>query len=332
MSKVYLVDNFLPNAAEVREQALNSEFGDYTGYDEQVYKRVCITEIPGLQDQIEKAFGPVEMLGMGFRLNYEDELPNQAIHSDMGWGTHALVLYLCEGNGGTAFWEHKSTGASVIEPGQIDLWESIDGDWDDVSKWKQLFLAELKFNRAVIYESKRFHSRYPFKAFGSTPEDGRLIAVAFFTPKKLKVRAGKTEDIPTLVELYEEFYLTTGYAFNYAYDPETVSILTQALIDDGVLLVAERLGKIVGSVGSYVGPFLFNKNHKASTEVVWWVHPDERKTGVGDALLTALEKQAKAKGALVNTMVRLNSSPSYVDDYYESKGYKFAEKTFTKRL
>ena len=64
MSKVYLVDDFLPNAAEVREQALNSEFGDYTGHDGQVYKRVCITEIPGLQDQVEKAFGPVEMLGM----------------------------------------------------------------------------------------------------------------------------------------------------------------------------------------------------------------------------------------------------------------------------
>ena len=134
MSKVYLVDNFLPNAAEVRQQALNSKFGDYTGHDGQVYKRVCITDIPELQERIEVAFGPVEMLGMGFRLNYEDETPNQSIHSDMGWGTHALVLYLCEGDGGTAFRQHKSTGAEVIEPGQIDLWESIDGDWDDESK------------------------------------------------------------------------------------------------------------------------------------------------------------------------------------------------------
>lgn len=332
MSKVYLVDNFLPNAAEVRKQALNSKFGDYTGHDGQVYKRVCITDIPGLQERIEVAFGPVEMLGMGFRLNYEDEVPNQSIHSDMGWGTHALVLYLCEGNGGTAFWQHKSTGAEVIEPGQIDLWESIDGDWDDESKWKQLFLADLKFNRAVIYESKRFHSRYPFEAFGSTPEDGRLIAVAFFTPKRTKIRNGTKEDVEKLVDLYYQFYLTTDYSNNYAYDPETVTILTEALIDNGILLVAESNGNIVGSVGAYVGPFLFNKNHKTSTEVVWWVHPDYRKGDVGHALLKALEKQARSMGAITNTMIRLNSSPEYVDQYYERQGYTFSEKNFTKRL
>lgn len=332
MSKVYLVDNFLPNAEEVRKQALNSEFGDYLGKDGETYKRVCITDIPGLKDRIELAFGPINMLGMGFRLNYEGELPNNSIHSDMGWGTHALVLYLCEGSGGTAFWEHKKTGASVIEPGQVDLFESINGDWDDESKWKQLFLADLKFNRAVIYESKRFHSRYPFEAFGSTPEDGRLVAVAFFTPIRTKIRNGQTKEIPQLIELYEQFYLTTDYSFNYQYDIETITLLTQGLIDSGVLLVAEVNGEIVGSVGAYVGPFLFNKNYKASTEVVWWVHPDHRAGEVGHMLLKALEKQAKEMGCITNTMVRLNTSPEYVDRYYEKQGYKFGEKTFTKRL
>ena len=258
MSKVYLVDNFLPNAAEVRQQALNSKFGDYTGHDNYTYKRICVTTIPGVQERIEEAFGPVDMFGMGFRLNYENELPDQLVHTDVGWGTHALVLYLCDGPGGTAFWQHKATGVTEIEQSQADLWESIDGDWDDESKWKQLFLAELRFNRAVIYESKRFHSRYPFKAFGNTPTDGRLILVAFFTPKRLKIRYGKTEEIPQLVELYKEFYLTTDYALTYTYDPDTVSNLTQDLIDNGVLLVAEWSGKIVGSVGSIIGSFYFS--------------------------------------------------------------------------
>ena len=40
-----------------------------------------------------------------------------------------------------------------------------------------------RMGRAVIYESELFHSRYPFAAFGSGPEDGRLVAVAFFSPE-----------------------------------------------------------------------------------------------------------------------------------------------------
>ena len=48
-------------------------------------------------------------------------------------------------------------------------------------------LARLKFNRAVVYESALFHSRYPFAAFGSGPEDGRLIAVAFFNLRQTKL-------------------------------------------------------------------------------------------------------------------------------------------------
>ena len=35
----------------------------------------------------------------------------------------------------------------------------------------------------VIYDGSLFHSRWPFEAFGTGPQDGRLILVAFFTPK-----------------------------------------------------------------------------------------------------------------------------------------------------
>lgn len=41
----------------------------------------------------------------------------------------------------------------------------------------------MQLGRLVIYESALFHSRWPFEAFGTDPESGRLIAVAFFTPR-----------------------------------------------------------------------------------------------------------------------------------------------------
>lgn len=176
-----VIDDFLP--LSVREEALRAPFIDWQGFDGEVYRRICITEVPGLRKRLEQEVGPVQMLGMGYRLNFGGEVPNHAIHSDMGWGTHALVLYLSEGEGGTAFWRHKATAAERIEQGDDALFEAVRHDWDDASKWDQVALCPMKLNRAVIYESALFHSRWPFEAFGSGPDDGRLIAVAFFTPE-----------------------------------------------------------------------------------------------------------------------------------------------------
>lgn len=179
-----LFEQFLPDAEAVRDKGINCAYQDWLAPDGEVYKRICQTDIPSLRQGIERVMGPVDMLGMGFRLNYRGELPNNAIHSDLGWGTHALVLYLHEGPSGTAFWTHRATGTNKIHSGQIDLFEKIKNDWNDESAWEMRNYVESKFNRAIIYESKYFHSRYPFEAYGSDPTTGRLIAVAFFTPRK----------------------------------------------------------------------------------------------------------------------------------------------------
>lgn len=181
--ELLLFDGFLTNPHEVREHALNSEYVDWKGHDNQIYKRVSITNVPGLQAAIERVYGPVEMLGMGYRLNYDGEVPNQAIHSDLGWGTHALVYYLNDGPSGTAFWRHKATGAKSIVKGQVELFEQLKDDWDNPEAWELRHVIDMKFNRAIIYESKLFHSRFPFEAFGDNPRNGRLVAVAFFTPR-----------------------------------------------------------------------------------------------------------------------------------------------------
>lgn len=179
------LDNFLDDAAAVRADALSSTFVDWEGHDGQVYRRVCLKAVPGLQAAIERELGPVRMFGQGYRLNYAGERPNQSIHSDLGWGTHAAVVYLCEGPGGTAFWRHRATEAERIVAGQGELLEQVCGDFEDESAWDVVSMASLAFNRGVIYEGSRFHSRFPFEAFGSSPADGRLIAVAFFTPESM---------------------------------------------------------------------------------------------------------------------------------------------------
>lgn len=180
---IRVIDNFHPDPGAIRAAGLAADYIDWPAPDGEVYKRVWIGEIPGLRDCIEAHMGPVEMLAMGFRLNFAGEMPNAAIHSDLGWGTHALVLYLCDGPGGTAFWRHKATGHESVEFGQQDVLDSVKADWNTPSAWEPRRLVELKFNRGLIYPGSLFHSRFPFEAFGTGADDGRLIAVAFFTPR-----------------------------------------------------------------------------------------------------------------------------------------------------
>lgn len=183
---LFVIDDFFPFPQELRAAGIAARYEDWLGPDGQVYKRIARGEIPGIRSMLEGLLGPVEMLGMAFRLNYQGETPNQSIHSDIGWGTHALVLYLSDGPSGTAFWKHKATQTDRIDEGDVWLFEQINKDWEDESKWEQVRFVPMKFNRALIYESALFHSRFPFKAFGTSPETGRLIVVAFFTPRNKK--------------------------------------------------------------------------------------------------------------------------------------------------
>lgn len=181
-SRLESFDSFLPDPGLAREFGLNAPYIDWTGQDGEVYKRVCVVDVPGLRESIESKVGQVEIFMQGYRLNFNNEMPNAAIHSDLGWGTHAAVVYLCDGPGGTAFWRHRATGATRIDRGDTQLFEAVRGDWNREEAWEMTALCELRFNRGVIYDGTQFHSRYPFAAFGSDYNDGRLVAVAFFTP------------------------------------------------------------------------------------------------------------------------------------------------------
>lgn len=180
---IQVIDNFLSNPQEIRRLGIEADYMDWEGFDGSVYRRVALTTVPGLQKQIEEVVGPVNMLGMGYRLNYSGELPNALIHTDLGWGTHALVLFLSEGGSGTAFWRHVDTHTYGVSAGDIALYDLVKSDWNRRDAWDLLSSIPMQFNRALIYPSTLFHSRYPFEAFGNTPDTGRLIAVAFFTPQ-----------------------------------------------------------------------------------------------------------------------------------------------------
>ncbi len=182
---VWHVDDFIPDIEQVRWQGINANFQDRVLKDGALYKRVAEAIIPSVVDALSVAMGrPITLDTMGFRLNYAGELPNQAIHTDTGWGTYAMTLCLdphAPAGNGTAFWTHTATGLEGVELNDYDAMFSVADDANHPDAFDLRLLAEAKYNRATIYRSDLLHSRYPFTAYGSTPADGRLTLVAFFS-------------------------------------------------------------------------------------------------------------------------------------------------------
>ena len=186
------VDNFLPDPDDFRGSALAQPFVNVRFADE-IYRRVQVRDYDEHADLLRTALKrPVHQTHTINRLNFDGEMPNHAIHSDNDHGDFAAVLYLnkpAQCVGGTAFWRHKATGLTRFDPAEIKragkspvrTLNVLSADWNDESKWEQTSLAEMKYNRLIVYSGRDFHSRWPFSAFGKTLHDGRFIWCSFFS-------------------------------------------------------------------------------------------------------------------------------------------------------
>lgn len=186
------VDDFLADPKSAVELLRRADYADKVGPDGVTYKRVA--SIPNLFDaEIQKAVGfPVKQSYSIARLNFAGENPNNAVHADSGYDEFAMVLYLTDPefcSGGTAFWRHKILGFDAMPTEQQvrstgrnpkQVMKRLSADWNNGEAWSQTAMADMKFNRAIFFRCKSFHSRFPFEAFGNSPENGRLVFVSFF--------------------------------------------------------------------------------------------------------------------------------------------------------
>jgi len=146
------------------------------------------------------------------------------------------------------------------------------------------------------------------------------------------IREANLKDIDVIVSMSKKFYQTTHYKNFADFNDETVSDLATNLLENHVMLVAEVDGVVVGMVGLFVAPFMFNSEKTGAYEVVWWVNPDAQGSGVGYHLLQAIEPACRAKGADIIQMVMMANSPEIARQIYERNGYAHSETSFTKEL
>ncbi len=146
------------------------------------------------------------------------------------------------------------------------------------------------------------------------------------------IRRARLFEASKIVKLAKKFYPQTSYANRIDFDDETVFDLTTKLIQNGIVFVVELENKLVGVMAVSVHPFMFNKNHLVSGEIIWWVEPEARKTGWGNKLLTAVDAECKNWGLETGQLFLMADSPPIARQLYESLGYKLTELSFTKEF
>lgn len=147
------------------------------------------------------------------------------------------------------------------------------------------------------------------------------------------IRPAEERDIPHLLEMGQRFFNEAGWGDVTEYDPGSMERTLHHLIHaNGILLVVESGGAVVGMAGALLYPHYFAATSLTGQEIFWWVDPAHRK-GSGAALLDAMEAAAKAAGAVSFSMVSVASLRSdALDRVYQRRGYRPAERTYIKRF
>lgn len=146
------------------------------------------------------------------------------------------------------------------------------------------------------------------------------------------IRNATHDDIPRIVEMAGRFYAQTRYVGIAPMAEESAAGLAILMMDQGVMLLAEADGAVVGMVGLFVEPFTFNIAKTMATELVWWVEPEHQRSGIGAELLAAIEPACRAKGANMIRMMCLAGQCEGAEAIYSRMSYTPSEHAYTKVL
>lgn len=140
------------------------------------------------------------------------------------------------------------------------------------------------------------------------------------------IRLGTIDDIPALVEMGRSLVAESPRFCRVNYSPGKVAKLLTAWMhhDNGLVLVAEHAGEVVGVVVAMQDEEWFSEDPVAQ-EMVLTVTPNKRGSAYAGALIDGMDAWAAAKGvrylqAGTSTLIR----PELAIKLYEKRGYRRA--------
>ena len=153
--------------------------------------------------------------------------------------------------------------------------------------------------------------------------------------KGVTIHQAKPEDVDRLVAYGEKFWSQTRYfKAGVDYDIDTVTAVTNNLLDEGVVLYARDVdNNIIALMLVIIAPFPMNVNYLMACEWVFYVDPAFRRGGLGVKLIKTAEKLLIARQVTFFTMVSLiNVTPEAANQLYQSLGFEHSESSYTKEI
>lgn len=149
-----------------------------------------------------------------------------------------------------------------------------------------------------------------------------------------EIRRAVPSDIDRALVPIRRFFDASCYGDIVDFDETSFrATYSHLLAGDGVCIVAEKDGAIVGVTGALAYPFYFNGRHKTGQELFWWVNPEERGSSIGSRMFKALEDWAREVGCQTFSMIALDAlKPEAVARVYQRAGYRPSERSFIKEL
>lgn len=134
------------------------------------------------------------------------------------------------------------------------------------------------------------------------------------------IRTVTARDVDAITDL--------GIQLGYDIDPSSVeAALRQAMGPAATVLVAEAGGRVIGWVHGYES-VLLQHPHPFVEIGGLVVDQEERNTGVGRALMQAIERWAESRG-IAEIRVRSNSVRHQAHEFYERLGYVNEKSSYT---
>lgn len=186
---INIIDDFLDKEVyeSVYNRLLNNQFqgvdaGDkkfFIQYSDKEFDQLILNKL-SIIDGVKR-----ESLLAFFRVATEDLDNDWRIHADLNIGEikpeRALVLYISEstkeGLHGTAFWKHKKVGYQMPDNvSDTDADKFLLEECNNLDNWELHSVIGYKTNRALMYPSSYFHSKYPNTGW----KEGRMVYVMFY--------------------------------------------------------------------------------------------------------------------------------------------------------
>lgn len=191
-----IVDDFLENAAALRDAALRLTYPEQEGAfpGRNSLERI---NIEGLAEEASRLVGePLKPISppeshAKCRLTLARDTGRAKVHVDHSHWSGILFLSRPEDcRGGTEFFRHRATGTDrapdsleAVRALGFDSYEAmhreiIEKDSTDDSAWEMIMQVPMRFNRLLLLRPWLWHTAGP--AFGDRPENGRLVYLMFF--------------------------------------------------------------------------------------------------------------------------------------------------------